>query len=235
MSSALEGEASAGLRALPPQTSTRADLARTILLEAITSGHLAPGTLYSVQSLAQELGVSRTPVREALVQLSRDGVVRFERNRGVRVVVPSDQDLRDVLQIRHWLEGPAARSAAMRWTPAIYREAKDQLDTMIEAARVDDELRFLHHSRAFHLTLLRASGNQRLAEYVDGLRHLVIRRGMTTWARGTRTMIQVAESHKPLLEAFASGDPDKAAAAAADHLNQTLQVLDEGPPRKKRR
>jgi len=84
------------------------------LRAAVITGELAPGSLYSVQTLADQLGVSRTPVREALIKLAQQGMVRFERNRGVRVLLTSLHDLEEVFALRLLLEPPAVRRAVTR-------------------------------------------------------------------------------------------------------------------------
>ena len=73
--------------------------------------------MHSVGSLAEMLGVSRTPVREALIELASRGMVRFERNRGVRVVETSVHDLDEIFEMRRLLEPPAARKAVEQMTP----------------------------------------------------------------------------------------------------------------------
>jgi DNA-binding GntR family transcriptional regulator len=94
------------------------------LRAAVITGELAPGSLYSVQTLADQLGVSRTPVREALIKLAQQGMVRFERNRGVRVLLTSLHDLEEVFALRLLLEPPAVQRAVTRLDAAHRRELR---------------------------------------------------------------------------------------------------------------
>ena len=86
------------------------------LRRAILSGDLQPGVLQAVHTVAGELGVSRTPVREALINLAAQGMVRIERNRGFVVLHASAHDLQEIFSLRLLLEVPAARAATMAAT-----------------------------------------------------------------------------------------------------------------------
>ena len=106
---AAHGEGS--LQSLTLDHSTLAARAHDAIRAAIVDGRLAAGERYSVARLAERFGVSRTPVREALLLLERQGVVRFERNRGVRVLETSVHDLEEVFTLRLLLEVPATYRA----------------------------------------------------------------------------------------------------------------------------
>ncbi|MCL4286485.1 MAG: GntR family transcriptional regulator, partial [Thermoleophilia bacterium] len=153
------------------------DRVRDSIREAIIDGRLAPGSLHSVQSLASSFGVSRTPVREALIDLEGRGMVRFERNRGVRILQTSIHDLEEILSLRILLEVPAAYRAAEQATEETATELSDELMAMRKAARERDERTMMEHDRRFHEIINEASGNSRLAVYVDSLRDLILTRG----------------------------------------------------------
>jgi Transcriptional regulators len=138
------------------------------LRTAVITGELAPGTLHSVQTLATQLGVSRTPVREALIKLAQHGMVRFERNRGVRILQTSLHDLEEVFALRLLLEVPATRRACQLLDAAGRKELRRVYRAMERAVEADDEFKLWEHDRRFHRALLEASGNSRLAEYVAG-------------------------------------------------------------------
>ena len=99
------------LESLTGDRSTLTTRALEALRAAIVDGRLVAGERYSVAQLAERFGVSRTPVREALLVLERQGVVRFERNRGVRVLETTAHDLEEVFALRLLLEVPATRRA----------------------------------------------------------------------------------------------------------------------------
>jgi DNA-binding GntR family transcriptional regulator len=195
-----------------------------VVRASIINGDLLPGSLHSVAELAESLGVSRTPVREALIELASRGMVRFERNRGVRILQTSIHDLEEIFEIRQMLEVPAARRAAARMTPAEVRSLRSRLEAMDRAAAADDESRLWVHDRAFHYSLLLASGNRRLAEYVDTLRDMVLVRGVTTAGRG-RTLAAIVAEHRAILELVEAGDADGAADALRSHIGRTFELL----------
>lgn len=194
------------------------------LRTAVVTGELPPGTLHSVQSLATQLGVSRTPVREALIKLAQQGMVAFERNRGVRILPTSVRDLEEVFALRLLLEVPATRRAVRLLDVAGRRELRRLLVAMERAAAADDEFLLSEHDRRFHRMLLRASGNHRLAEYVDGLRDTVLRRGVST-AGSSRTLDDIVAEHRGVLERVEAGDADGAAAAMRSHILHTAALL----------
>jgi len=194
------------------------------LRAAVISGELAPGTLHSVQTLATQLGVSRTPVREALIKLAQQGMVRFERNRGVRVLLTSLHDLEEVFGLRLLLEPPAVGRAVARLDAAQRRELHRAFAHMEKAARADDEFTMFEHDRRFHRVLLDASGNARLAGFVDGLRDMVLRRGVST-ARGSRSLDDIVAEHRAILDLVEAGDAVGAAEAMRAHIRHTAELL----------
>jgi DNA-binding GntR family transcriptional regulator len=177
-----------------------------------------------VQTLATQLGVSRTPVREALIKLAQQRMVRFERNRGVRVLQTSLHDLEEVFALRLLLEVPATRRASQQIDESGRRELRRLYQAMERCARADDEYRMWEHDRRFHLVVLQASGNLRLAEYVDGLRDMVLRRGVST-AGLSRSLDDIVAEHREVLDRIEARDADGAAEAMQAHLLRTADLL----------
>ena len=191
---------------------------------SIISGRLVPGSLHSVQSMAQELGVSRTPVREALIDLAAQGMVRFERNRGVRILQTSVHDLEEIFALRVLLEVPATFRAAQQFAAAGIASLKKEFAAQEKAVNADDEVRFMDHDRRFHGIILEASGNRRLAEFVDRLRDLVQTRGVSTAGR-SRSLNTIMEEHRAILEAIERRDAASAATAMREHVLRTGELL----------
>lgn len=194
------------------------------LRRAVVSGELLPGSLHSVQALATQLGVSRTPVREALIKLAQHGMVKFERNRGVRILQTSVHDLEEIFALRLLLEVPATRRACTLLDAAGHKELRRLYRAMERAAAADDEYVLWEHDRRFHRALLEASGNTRLAAYVDGLRDTVLRRGVST-AGSSRSLDDIVAEHLAVLERIEAGDADGAAEAMRDHVRHTAELL----------
>jgi DNA-binding GntR family transcriptional regulator len=191
---------------------------------SIIGGELASGGLYSVAELAERLEVSRTPVREALIELATRGMVRFERNRGVRILGTSIHDLEEIFEIRLMLEVPAARRAVGRMLPMEVEGLRSHLGSMERAAEADDVARLWVHDRQFHRALMLASGNRRLAEYVDTLRDMVLVRGVTTAGRA-RSLEAIVGEHRAILRCVEAGDAEGTAAALSDHIEETARLL----------
>lgn len=206
---------------------TERNLAREIfdeLRRAIVSGELVPGSLYSVHDLADRLGVSRTPVREALIQLSERGMVRFERNRGIRVLQTSLHDLEEVFAIRLLLEVPATFRAVSQGPPGWTEELAARLDAMRAAAKAHDETAFMREDRRFHETINAASGNLRLTHYIDSLRDMVLLRGNSTVDR-SRGLTDILAEHETIFGYIGDGKAQEAAEAMREHLLNTGRLL----------
>ena len=197
---------------------------RDAIRSAIVLGQLAPGSLHSVQRLADMLGVSRTPVREALIDLARQGMVRFERNRGVRILETSIHDLEEIFALRLLLEVPATYRAADQLHQGALRELRREFAAMERAAARGDEPTLMRHDRRFHSIILEMSGNRRLSEYVDHLRDLILTRGASTVGR-SRGLDDVVAEHQAVLGRIEARDPEGAAAAMRAHLIETGKLL----------
>ena len=196
----------------------------TVLRSAVVSGELLPGSLHSVQALAGQLGVSRTPVREALIKMAEQGMVRFERNRGVRVLQTTVHDLEEIFELRLLLEVPATRRACEKFDVTGLKELRRQYEAMERAARTGDEFRMMEHDQRFHLIILRTSGNQRLVEFIDGLRDMVVKRGVST-AESSRSLQDIVAEHLGILEHLEARDPEAAAESMRAHLQSTAGLL----------
>lgn len=207
-----------------PARRSTADEVFVRLREQILTGALAPGSHHSVYRLSDELGVSRTPVREAVLRLADLGLVSIERNRGITIRGVRAEDVRDVFELRLLLEVPAAAGAAEQADDALAERLDSELDAMRRAAVAGDEAAFTRHDRALHAALGEALGNVRLTRELDRLRDSIQVRGVSTIER-TRTMADVAEEHAPIVAAVIARDPAAAATAMREHLEHTAALL----------
>jgi DNA-binding GntR family transcriptional regulator len=198
--------------------------AGTALRRAIVDGRLPAGERFSVAQLADQLGVSRTPVREALLMLERQGLVRFERNRGVRVLETSAHDLQEIFSLRLLLEVPATRRACALLGDDDHHALARELEAMTTQAREGDEAVFMAHDERFHEIILAASGNRRLVEIVRQLRGLVRFRGASTVGR-SRDLAAIVAEHERIGDRLRARDADGAAEAMRAHLLTTGRLL----------
>ena len=197
----------------------------------IITGDIQPGQIYSAPALAKELGVSATPVREAMLDLAAEGLVESVPNRGFRVVPLLDADLDEITDLRVMLEPPvvaalAARRAALTEEQlARLRGMADEIERLVETADLAD---FIDADRAFHLELLGLYGNRRLVHMVERLRNATRRYGMRKLNR--QTLAANAQEHHWILDALAAGDPDRVRRLMEDHVRTNRGVL-AGPAR----
>lgn len=170
----------------------------------IISGQSVPGTMYSVPTLAASLGVSSTPVREALLELSRGGLVEPMRNRGFKVVEPSLSELRDLFDLREVLELHAAVLVAAH-PPRDLASVRGWADAIAKAVETDDIELYLEADRNYHRDFIAAAGNALLTETVMGLRDKMRLYGIRSRAGLERQQASVPE-HYRLIELALAGE-----------------------------
>lgn len=207
-----------------PAGGSLADDVAVAVRDAIAAGELAEGTTYSVYQLAELLGVSRSPVREALLRLAEAGLVDIARNRGFRVVLPTAHDVEEIFEIRLALEPAACRRAADDAADGARRELADLLEVMRAAAERDDPAAFWPADRALHDALLRAAGNTRAATIVEQLRATTALLGPPTTATG-RSLDEIHAEHAAIVEAVLGGDGEGAEHHMRRHLESTARLL----------
>ncbi len=208
----------------PPAPSLESEVYRR-LRDLIVSGELAPGALYSMNELATQLRISRTPVAQAVARLADQGMVRVESRRGMRVLETSTHDLAEIYQIRLLLEPRATHRAAGLMRPADHRRLKAALGALGAVAELDDRRRdYLRRDADFHRVILQASGNRRLADYVQTLRDLQMIRDMSTVDR-TRPLAEVVADHERIYELIVAHDAAGAAREMHRHISVTYELL----------
>jgi len=198
------------------RTSLR-DQALTALRHALVSGQIVPGVIYSAASLAAELGISNSPVREAMLALVDDGLMEAVPNRGYRAVTMTDADLAEITQLRFLLEVPAAGKAAETDLGERLTTLRELVEMIDQAAADGDLAANLAADRRFHLLLTDACGNRRLTDLVARLRDQTRLYNLPALASSRALMASAAE-HRPLLAAIAAHDRVKAEALMRAHL-----------------
>ena len=179
--------------------------ARRSLRTIIVTGELIPGKLYPISQISEMLGVSATPVREALADLGHAGLVEMVRNRGFVVRELTDHDLDEILEMRLMLEVPAMQRLTGHIGPADELACLTLVDSCRIAATHGDLEGFLEADREFHLKLLRILGNERLVQMVDQLRDETRLYGLPTLARRYQ-LVESADEHEQLLKVLVCGD-----------------------------
>ncbi len=187
--------------------------------EEILSGGFGQGERLVEAGIAQQLGVSRGPVREAFKLLRAEGLVKEEPHRGTFVVRLTSADVREIYDLRAAIEARAAKELAERARGGDMRTMRRLLDRLLLAAENGDVAVVSQADLAFHEGVCHLTGNRRLHEVF--MRHVpVLRNLMKLDEYIYRTLDDVAGEHEPLMAALESGDPALAAARFEGHVER---------------
>lgn len=190
----------------------------------VFSGAMVPGEWYSVIQLAEELSISRSPVREALLRLEEAGLVRFTKNRGFQVNRTGPADVAGIFAVRMGIE-PAAAYRAAKWRTEEQLLLMDaHVSSMYDLAQTGEEDAFFTHDRALHNLVMEMGNAHRGAEVVDRLRASTRVLGYSTAGR-SRTLPDILAEHQPIVEAIRSGNSPTARDAMREHLTSTGMLL----------
>ena len=193
-----------GLPTIGERTSLRERVAES-LRAALVSGRMVPGTTYSIPALAEQFGVSATPVREAMLDLVNEGIMTAVPNKGFRVVELSDAELDQITELRRLLEVPTVGGLAGAIDRAAARRLRGLADAVSDAARRGDVVAYVEADRELHLALLAEAGNPRLVEMVGRLRDQSRLYGLEQLA-ADGVLVDSAAEHMRLIDALESGD-----------------------------
>ncbi|MHB1162720.1 MAG: GntR family transcriptional regulator [Chloroflexota bacterium] len=190
------------------------------LRQAILSGVLKPGQRILDAEIARQMGISRSPVREALRQLERDGLVRSTPNRGVSVRCLSHRDLAELYGIRSVLEGLAAVWACRRVSSHDLEHLQrlcEEMNCLVPFKSDEERLAFLRKDVEFHEALVAASGSAHLAEALSTIR-LQTQLIMATTSEFGHVSPQTAAEHEAVLEALLKRDAELAESRLRRHV-----------------
>jgi DNA-binding GntR family transcriptional regulator len=199
------------------------DQAREVIRASILAGELEAGEIYSATVLADRLGVSPTPVREAMLDLASGELVEPVRNRGFRILTPDENDLDEISELRLMLEVPSMAIVADRAQDADFVALAHVVAEIEGTAAAADVSGFLLADRAFHLGLLELTGNRRLVRLVTQLRDQTRIAGIKELAREGRLMASARE-HRDILEALRARDGGRAEELMRVHLIHTRGI-----------
>jgi DNA-binding GntR family transcriptional regulator len=221
------GESVPTLAAFPPRRIMRDEIVET-LRAAVISGQLKAPQIYSAPILAEQFGVSPTPVREAMIQLANDGLFESVRNKGFRVREPSDEELDELAELRMLLEVPTVRRIA---ETGVAQEALAELRELaqgIERAAADNDL--IAHvtiDLEYHCKLLALAGNKHLVEIVRSLKARSRITGLRDLA-DTGQLVPSAHEHTQILDMIAAGDADGAERVMRNHIGHVRGIWANG-------
>jgi DNA-binding GntR family transcriptional regulator len=194
------------------------------LREAIFNGTLQPGERLMEIQLADELGVSRTPVREALRNLELEGFIVMIPRKGAYVADLTLKDIEDVFEIRIALEGLAAELCAERMTEEEIERMERLLAEKAEAINIGSMDKLIEVDTDFHETLYKASRNERLSNIISNLREQIQRYRTTSLAYPGRMKSSLLE-HRAIVEALHARDANLAKQLAEEHIENAEHTL----------
>jgi DNA-binding GntR family transcriptional regulator len=207
------------------ESSSKRDQVLERLRGAILRGELRPGERIVELRLGRELGVSQTPVREALSALAREGLVLKIDHRGTFVSSLDRRELREVLTLRALLEGYCARLACPQLSGTDLAALRTIVDEMRIAARAGDLAGVTEVDFRFHAAIYELSRHRLLGEVLASLQQRMRLALAVADAAHAPDLASIAESHIPVLAALSSGNPDEAEEAARDHVLAGLVSL----------
>ncbi len=200
------------------------DVAFQKLRQAILRGELLPGQRLMEIQLAEQLGVSRTPVREAIRMLEQDGLAVMIPRRGAIVSRISGKNLRDVLEVRRALEELAVVLSCARMTEENYREMKEANQRFAALLDSDDVTAMAEADEAFHDMIYQASDNTRLLQLELQMREQMYRFRVEHLKEKTKRE-HLVEDHNRIIKALEERDVDKAREAIREHINEQEVIV----------
>ena len=195
-----------------------------LLREAILNHELKSGEVYSQDQISNMLNISRTPVREALLELQKDGYIRFLRGRGFELTAFNKKELEDMLEVRIIIECAAANMAARRISDAQTK----RLGELLEAQRIfclsgeEDASVFLSFDEEFHKLIWDESSNHWISKVTCDLRSQLVRNSYDILTATAQTR-EIYQEHSLIWEAISKQDALGAEQAMAHHINNTRE------------
>ncbi|MFF6812364.1 GntR family transcriptional regulator [Streptomyces sp. NPDC012403] len=191
------------------------------LRTALVTGDLRPGEVYSAPVLAERFGVSATPVREAMQQLTLEGAVEVVPNRGFRVVERGARELAELAEIRALIEVPVMMRLARTVPAERWAELRPLAEATVRAASSGCRATYAEADRVFHRAVLALAGNEQLVRIAEDLHRraqwpLV---GGAPGGRGRAELVADAHEHTALLDALIAGDFDVVRSLVGEHFN----------------
>ena len=208
----------------PPLGRNASAGAAELIRQAIVDGRVVPGQRLKEEELAQQLGISRTPVREALLVLQTEGLVEASPNRGATVRSYEVSDLADMYELRALLEGNAASRAATRIDAAALESLHESCARFETLVGGSDVTRLVAENALFHETILAAADSERLADMVRQVVAMPLVYKSYIWYSPEQAAASY-HSHRQLTNALERRDPSRAEFIMREHVYEARDVL----------
>ena len=196
------------------------------LREAILKGELKPGERLMELQLAAKLGVSRTPIREAIRMLEQEGLAVTIPRKGAEVAKMTEKDMQDVLQIREALDELAASVACERIKPEQLAELRQTMHAVEEAVETGEVKRIAEADVRFHDIIYQSTGNPRLENILNNLREQMYRYRVE-YLKNEKNYPTLLEEHNAIVEGLSERDKGKVTAAMQKHVKNQVVAIKE--------
>ena len=190
----------------------------------LVSGQLNFDQIYSANQFAEMLGVSRTPVREALLQLSAEGLLIPVQGRGFKMKGFSEKEIKDFFEARLMIETYVISRLVKGIRGEDVKALQTSLKQMVRSADKGDIYGFLEADKAFHMNLIHRYTNRLLESIMENIRNLISILGQKALSSSGR-IEEVLQEHRAIVEAVKEKDANKAAKAMSHHLNRTERTI----------
>lgn len=201
------------------------DVVFNTLRQAILTGELKPGERLMEIHLANKLGVSRTPIREAIRKLELEGLVTMIPRRGAEVAQITEKSMNDVLEVRRAMDALCVELACDRITPEELEQLKEACDAFEAAVKTSDVKKIAQADVALHDIIVRATGNQRLIQLVNNLSEQMYRYRFE-YIKDSSQHERLVEEHRIIYQSIVQKDKETASQAAKTHIdNQEKSII----------
>ncbi len=202
------------------------DVVFNTLRDAILTGKLVPGERLMENQLAEKLGVSRTPVREALRMLELENLVELVPRKGAQVLDMSEKDIINILEVRSALEGLATSVACKKMSKEDLQQLKNMEVDFEKAVAENDVERFVDIDEDFHDLIFAATENDKLVNIFRNLRIQLYRYRMAQAKNNETSMSTIVAHHRSIIRAIENHDGEEGASIAQGHIKyQTESIL----------
>lgn len=200
------------------------DVVFNTLRQAILTGELKPGERLMEIHLADRLGVSRTPIREAIRKLELEGLVTMIPRRGAEVAQITEKSMNDVLEVRRALDALCVELACDRITDGELENLRQACDAFEAAVKTKDAKKIAQADVALHDIIVRATGNQRLIQLVNNLSEQMYRYRFE-YIKDSRQHQNLIEEHRIIYRSIVNKDKETAATAARTHIDNQEKAI----------
>ncbi len=210
----------------PPKSLTQ--IAYEQLRSSILNGEMCAGELYNEMAIAKQLGISRTPIREALLELSNKGMVTFLPRRGVIVRSLSEEDVNELFELRQVLESHFLTKIAANPSDYDFSVLELNLKAQKAAAQKKNIPDYLRYNAAFHSAMAELCNNQRMLEIYRAIVDLIRLLALQSLQHPMRMQAQLIPQHEAMLASIKSGETKIATKLLTTHLKESKQAALEG-------